>query len=76
MEMRMFRMHCRIITGLSVLLAALGAIALAVEKPHFIVLTDTGAWICHNFPQVLWIRSVNQFQALQLAKNRCGGRPK
>jgi hypothetical protein len=43
MEMRMFRMPCLIITGLSVLLAALGATVLAVEKPRLIVLTTSVA---------------------------------
>jgi len=27
---------------------------------------DTGAWICHNFPQIFWIRSVDQFQAISV----------
>ena len=78
--MRVFHMPWRIIMGLSVLLAAFSATVLAVEKPRLIVLTDigsdpddTGAWICHNFPQVFWIRGVDQSQALQLPKNHCGG---
>lgn len=31
---------------------------------------DTGGWICHNFPDLFWIRSVDQFQAISVRKAR------
>jgi len=31
---------------------------------------DTGGWICHNFPDIFWLRSVLQFQAVSVKINR------
>jgi hypothetical protein len=27
---------------------------------------DSGAWICHNFPDIFWLRSVDMFQAISV----------
>lgn len=27
---------------------------------------NTGAWICHTFPEIFWVRSVDQFQAISV----------
>ncbi len=27
---------------------------------------DSGAWICHNFPDIFWLRSVDMFQAISI----------
>jgi len=27
---------------------------------------DAGGWICHHFPEIFWIRSVHQFQAISV----------
>ncbi len=31
---------------------------------------DCGGWICHNFPDIFWLRSVNMFQAISVKKSR------
>jgi hypothetical protein len=30
---------------------------------------NTGAWICHRFPEIFWIRSVDQFQAISVRES-------
>ena len=31
---------------------------------------DCGGWICHNFPDIFWLRSVDMFQAISVRKAR------
>ena len=31
---------------------------------------DCGGWICHNFPDIFWLRSVDMFQAISVKKSR------
>jgi hypothetical protein len=31
---------------------------------------DSAAWICHNFPDIHWLRSVDQFQAISVREAR------
>lgn len=31
---------------------------------------ETGAWICHNFPGIRWLRSIDQFQAISVRMAR------
>jgi hypothetical protein len=31
---------------------------------------DCGGWICHNFPGIFWLRSVDMFQAISIKKSR------
>lgn len=31
---------------------------------------ETGAWICHHFPEIYWLRSVAQFQAISVRANK------
>lgn len=30
---------------------------------------NTGAWICHRFPEIFWVRSVDQFQAISVRES-------
>ena len=31
---------------------------------------DCGAWICHNFPEIFWLRSLDMFQAISVRISR------